>query len=203
MSWTLKKLLRGKSPHSISYLELTAIDLLIQNNFAVTKPVAWGERRVLGIPVEGFLLVEEVPGVSVQTYWQQGDRQLRWRLMQDLGILLGKLNVAGFFAWVRLKDSICPAIPDNPQQPIPLVLIDRECSPTRLEPFSARACYYCLARGLRVFAEVNSPSNSSRTCGLCARLPESNPDSRFKFIANNDRPSPPNFSPIVSPTRTL
>ena len=146
LSWTLKKLLRGKLIHSTAHLELTAINLLRQKNFQVMKPVAWGERRVLTIPIEGFLLVEEVSGKSAEDYWRENNLQLRLRLMKDLGTLCGKLNIAGFFAWVRLKDIICPNIPSDLQQPIPLFLIDRECSKDRLQKFTPKSCYKFLAQ---------------------------------------------------------
>lgn len=145
LDWIIKKLLRGKTQHSIPQLELNAINLLRENNFPVMKPVAWGERRILTIPVEGFLLVEEVPGKSAESYWQLNNSQIRLRLMQDIGTLLGKLNVAGFFAWVRLKDIICLDMPSDPQKPIPLTLIDRECSLDRLQKFTPQNCYQCLA----------------------------------------------------------
>lgn len=143
--WTVKKILRGKLQHSKTYQELQAINLLIKENFPVMKPVAWGERRVLTTPVEGFLLVEAVAGESAETYWRLNEYNVRLRLMQDIGTLLGKLNVAGFFAWVRLKDIICSDIPSDPQQSIPLTLIDRECSKDRKQKFTPGNCYQCLA----------------------------------------------------------
>lgn len=117
----------------------------MKESFPVMKPVAWGERRVLTIPIEGFLLVEEVPGESAETYWRLNESKVRLRLMQDIGTLLGKLNVAGFFAWVRLKDIICSDIPSDTKQSIPLTLIDRECSKDRKEKFTPENCYQCLA----------------------------------------------------------
>lgn len=169
LDWIIKKLLRGKTQHSIPLLELQAINLLREKNFPVMKPVAWGERRILTIPVEGFLLVEEVPGKSAESYWQLNNSQIRLRLMQDMGTLLGKLNVAGFFAWVRLKDIICLHIPSDPQKPIPLTLIDRECSSDRLQKFTPQNCYQCLAECYGYLLKIN-PTPTRREIAVFIRF---------------------------------
>ncbi|NEP12905.1 MAG: hypothetical protein F6K14_22420 [Symploca sp. SIO2C1] len=146
-NWILKKFVRGKLPHTTAYYELKAIRLLENNNFQVMKPVAWGERRILGFPCEGFLLVQEVVGKFASEYWQSGDTQLRIRIMRDTGTMMARLHRAGIFAWVRLKDIILTDIPqEDTNSPLNLVLIDRECSRDRLESFSTDRCYNCLAQ---------------------------------------------------------
>lgn len=168
LNWIGKKILRGKTQHSVSYLELIAINLLREHNFPVMKPIAWGERRILTIPVEGFLLIEEVPGKSAESYWLLNDPQTRLRLMRDIGTLLGKLHVAGFFAWVRLKDIICSDIPSDPEKPIPLTLIDRECSPDRLQKFTPKNCYKCLAECCGYLLQLN-PTATRREIAIFIR----------------------------------
>ncbi|NET59960.1 MAG: hypothetical protein F6K47_28580 [Symploca sp. SIO2E6] len=145
--WIFKKLARGKLLHNMAYNELIAIRLLESQNFPVMKPVAWGERRILGFPCEGFLLVKEVVGKDASEYWQSGDTQLRRRIMQDAGTMMARLHQAGIFDWVRLKDIICASNPqDDTNSPLNFVLIDRTCSRDRLESFSADRCYNCLAQ---------------------------------------------------------
>lgn len=168
LDWIAKKILRGKTQHSVPYLELIAINLLREHNFPVMKPVAWGERRILTIPVEGFLLIQEVPGKSAESYWLLNESQIRLRLMRDIGTLLGKLHVAGFFAWVRLKDIICSDIPSDPQKLIPLTLIDRECSPDRLKKFTPKNCYQSLAECCGYLLKLN-PTATRREIAVFIR----------------------------------
>lgn len=169
IDWIIKKLIRGKTQHSIPYLELRAINLLHEKNFPVMKPVAWGERRILTIPVEGFLLIEEVPGKSAESHWQLNNYQTRLRLMRDIGTLFGKLNVAGFFAWVRLKDIICLNIPSEIEKPISLTLIDRECSSDTLQKFTLQNCYHFLAECYGYLLKIN-PAPTRREIAIFIRF---------------------------------
>jgi hypothetical protein len=111
-------LLRGLRPRSEPYREMQAIDALRQQRFSTMKVIAWGEQRCCGFPRRGFVLVEEVKGRDAQEMFLEGDASLRRRIIVSMGGLMGRLNVAGFFQAVRLKDVFCTierqAIADEP-----------------------------------------------------------------------------------------
>ena len=127
-SWVLKKALRGRRQHSRAYLELTAVRELEERGYAVMRAAAWGERMERGIPTEGFLLVEGIDGVAADELWRGADRELRTRMLRDLGDLLGRLHRDGLFAFVRFKDLVCRSVPEAVDAPIDWVQIDRACS---------------------------------------------------------------------------
>ncbi len=105
------------------------------------EPVAWGERRRFGFPLDGFLVVRKVQGDEVAALFDGMDESRRRRLMEEVGQLIGRLHAKGFFQPVRLKDLILTEAG--------LVLIDRATSkpwPTR---FSRQKAAESLARAMR------------------------------------------------------
>lgn len=105
------------------------------------EPVAWGERRQLGLPACGFLVVREVAGQEVAELFDQADGWEKRVLMEDAGRLIGRLHAKGFFHPVRLKDLI--------HTEGGMVLIDRETSKPRRSLFLKKKCLVSLARAVR------------------------------------------------------
>jgi hypothetical protein len=167
-SWMVKKWARLKWQHSRAHGEFNAVRQLADNGFSVMKPAAWGERMVCGIPTEGFLLVVEVKGRCAEDIWYDAAPPLRRRMMRDAGRLIGGLHRSGFLAFVRFKDLICPAIPDDADEPIEFVLIDRECSTDGPRRRTPKRCYGALAEGYFVLLR-KSPEPSLRELLCFAR----------------------------------
>lgn len=142
-------LLFGCRPRSGPLRELRLLQELQQAGFATMRQVAWGEKRLLGWPVGGFLLVEQVAGTEVADLFEEGDPELLRRLCHDLGAYLGRLHQAGFFQVVRLKDLFCPAVPTGAESGFAFVLIDRETSKPRRKRFSVNSAFHALARAAR------------------------------------------------------
>ncbi len=121
--------------------EKRLLDRLRAAGFATMEPVAWGEKRICGLPVSGFLVVKEIAGPNVGDLYDDADVVEKQHIMRQAGVLLGQLHAHGFFQPVRLKDMI------NSRDGF--ALIDRETSkpwPTR---FSLTKCASLLARSFR------------------------------------------------------
>ena len=139
----LRVYLSGHRPHSGPMRELLALNCLRDAGFAVMEPVAWGERRRLGFPIAGFLLVRGVPGDDAAALFESLDREARLALLEECGALVGRLHAAGFFHVVRLKDLIRDRVSGK------LVLIDRETGKPWPARFSRQRAVASLARAAR------------------------------------------------------
>jgi hypothetical protein len=139
----LRVLLGGHRPWSGPLRELAALDALRQAGFATMEPVAWGERRSLGLPVAGFLLVRAVPGADGAQLFETLQGKARSILLEEVGELVGRLHAAGFFHVVRLKDLI------RHRDTGVLVLIDRETGKPWAGRFSRQRAVASLARAGR------------------------------------------------------
>ncbi len=106
------------------------------------QAAAHGERRVWGLPREGFLLVRAVPGQDVADLYRNAGLTTRLDLMERIGRLTGKLHAAGFFDHLRLKDLI--AGPGGK-----LTLIDRESRHPWAKRFTRRHALRAIARSVR------------------------------------------------------
>ena len=137
----LRTLLCGRSPHSGALRELTLLHSLRHAGFQTMEPVAWGERRRFGVPLDGFLVVRKVQGKEVAALFDGMDGSHRRRLMEETGRLIGRLHAKGFFQPVRLKDLILTEAG--------LVLIDRETSKPWPVGFSRRRAAESLERAVR------------------------------------------------------
>ena len=142
LRWVVKKLLRGVTQHHRLVYEYRATRMLASNGFDVMKPVAWGERRILGFPAEGFLLTQEVEGTQGDLFWASATSALRTRLMERAGALIGAMHRQGIFSWIRLKDFFVG------ENPLTLTMIDLECVPERPAPFQSRRALRTLAKCL-------------------------------------------------------
>jgi len=133
--------LRGLRPHSGPLREVRLLQMLRSNGFLAMEPVAWGEQRLLGVPLRGFLVVREVKGEELAKLFDRSNGTERQQLMKAFGRLVGRLHAKGFFHPVRLKDLISTA--DG------LVLIDRETSKPWRSMFFPQQCRDSLARAIR------------------------------------------------------
>ena len=132
----------GRRPCSGPLRERALVRALSAAGFATMEPVAWGERRVLGMPIAGFLLVKAVEGKSAADVYQKAAPGERSVLMRRLGELTGRLHRAGFLHPVRLKDLIV-----GPHDA--LVLIDRESGKPWAGKFTIERGLASLARATR------------------------------------------------------
>jgi len=146
----LRPLLFGHWPCSGALRELKMLQQLRAQGFLTMEPVAWGERRVWGIPRQGFLLVKAVEGEEVAFLASTHDDVALSDLASQIGYLLARLHLAGFYQPVRLKDLI--------KSNAGLVLIDRETSKPWRSSFSKRRCSNSLRRSLS--------RSSAEDCGL-------------------------------------
>lgn len=137
----LRTIFSGRFPHSAAVRELCMLQKLQTAGFETMESVAWGEQRKFGIPVRGFLLVQEVKGEEFSDLFSQADGRKKKVLMREAGALIAKLHTAGFFQPVRLKDLI------RTEQG--LVLIDRETSKPWRRMFFLRRAIASLARATR------------------------------------------------------
>ncbi len=133
--------LRGLRPHSGPLREVRLLQLLRANGFLAMEPVAWGEQRLLGIPLRGFLVVREVKGEELADLFDRSNGYERQQLMKAFGRLTGRLHAKGFFQPVRLKDLI--------HTDAGLVLIDRETSKPWRSLFFPQQCRDSLTRAIR------------------------------------------------------
>ncbi|MBO9481511.1 lipopolysaccharide kinase InaA family protein [Salinisphaera sp. G21_0] len=102
--------------------EAIYIKQLKSHDFQVMDVMAVGERRKNGFPVEGFILVDEVPGYQLDRYLTDTeDEKITHDLLTAYGTLIARLHQQGFFAPLRVKDVIILDV-----ERCELVMIDRE-----------------------------------------------------------------------------
>lgn len=137
----MRMILFGHCPRCRALREVYMIQRLKSAGFAVMEPVAWGQEWAKGFRFRGFLLVRKVSGKEVSDLFENACGLERDQLMEEVGELIGRLHVKGFFQPVRLKDLICAEEG--------LVLIDRETSKPWRSFFWKRQCMVALARAFR------------------------------------------------------
>ena len=140
----IKALVKGRMPHAACMREYLMIRKLQSFDLPVMKPIAWGERSKWALPHQSVLLVEAVPGRPATELLIDGDRQVRARLLRAAASLAGKLNLAGFFQPLRLRDMICTGFTADGEPG--LVLIDRETNLARQRRITPARCCDFLAR---------------------------------------------------------
>jgi hypothetical protein len=64
-------LLRGKRPLCNTVKEQRALALAAEHGFSVPKIIAWGEKRRMGLPNTGVMVMLPVPGLSVDRFAAQ------------------------------------------------------------------------------------------------------------------------------------
>ena len=126
--------------------ERDLVEMFRQAGFSVMRVVGWGERRRLGLPVAGMLLVERVDGEEYVARYVRSSLRRRRVMMRAYGRLIGQLHQAGIDSKVRPRDLICNGENlDDPRSA--LVVIDRERGRCSREVLS-------ISRRMRQLAEV-------------------------------------------------
>ena len=126
----LKAWRRLQAPHSSAFRELLILELFRDQGIPAMNAVAWGERKVFGWPVRGFLLVEEVVGRAFVENYRDASLRSRRRMMWVYGELMGTLHHRGIMSKVRLRDLIWISQNYKTFRKC-LVVIDRERGLTR------------------------------------------------------------------------
>ncbi len=148
--------------------EFNLIQLYQRQGIAVVEPVALGERRVLGIPIRGFLVQKEVVGHELVDLMKEGSKEERIKLLKAYGKLVGELHSKGLItSIVRVTDLICVSPMDSSWKDIRLMVIDREKGPLKIEKFtSAKAASILSSILIRFFIYVDAPSAKEVRCFL-------------------------------------
>ncbi len=135
----MKSWCRLQVPLSGTARELLLLELFRDQGIPVMKAVAWGERTVLGWPVRGFILVEEVVGKEFVDVYRGASLRVRRRLFRLYGELMGTLHRIGIDSKVRPQDLNC--ISDNYKDfRNCFVVIDREHGRPYLMGLSIEQC---------------------------------------------------------------
>jgi hypothetical protein len=107
ISKCINHLLQGRWPHVSAYREFKMLRFCRQQDIPVMRMVAWGEKRRLGWPLCGFLLVEEVFGDELPKRYLHAGQGERRQLMHAYGALIGFMHQRGVKSKVRVRDIIC------------------------------------------------------------------------------------------------
>ncbi|QNN22500.1 hypothetical protein HED60_09525 [Planctomycetales bacterium ZRK34] len=146
----LRVLLRLGLPRTAAGREAMLARRLTAVGIPVAPVLAFGERRVMGVPVEGYIITEAIDGPDMTHALAEYDPMARRRVWQAAGRLIGRLHAQGFFQVVRTKDLIISDRDGNgPRQPWrrgELVMIDREATGPWAKVFTRGRCLWSLAR---------------------------------------------------------
>jgi hypothetical protein len=135
----LKALRWPQPPQSDTTRERLLLELFRDQGIPVMNPVAWGEYKILGWPVRGFILVEEVVGKKFVDVYRGASLRVRRRLFGLYGELMGTLHQKGIDSKVRPEDLIC--VSDNYTNfRNCFVVIDREHGHPYLAELSIEQC---------------------------------------------------------------
>jgi len=161
-----KRLLNYKSENKLASLhELHLLQFYAENNIPVVTPVAWGEKRLLGIPLSGFLVQKEVRGKDFTTLVKNGSPRERIKLLKAYGKLIGELHTKGIFSsTVRVTDLICTSDVNIKWNKISLVIIDRENGNLEVEKFTYDNCIHYLSFILLRFRFYVGTPSSKEVC---------------------------------------
>ena len=167
----LKALFRFQALHPETVRELLLIKLFRHHGIPVPAPVAWGTFTVLGWPIRGFLLVEEVRGREFVEVYREASLRIRRRLMRVHGELMGELHQKGIESKVHSRDLICISQDYTNFQKC-LVVIDRERGATESGSISFKHRGKRLAEIWIKGAFMNGPGERSELLaflsGYCA-----------------------------------
>ena len=135
----LQAWLRFQNPLSATARELMLLELMRQEGIPVMSPVAWGEQRILGCSITGFILVEEVVGREFVDVYRGASLRVRRRLFLLYGGLMGTLHRKGIDSKVRPQDLICVS-DDYTNFQNCFVVIDRERGQSHVVELSTEQC---------------------------------------------------------------
>jgi tRNA A-37 threonylcarbamoyl transferase component Bud32 len=135
----LKVWFQIQNPPSRIARELKILELMRQQGIPVASLVAWGELKILGCSIKGFLLVEEVIGKAFIDVYRKSSLRVRRRLFRWYGTLMGVLHRKGIDSKVYPEDLIC--VSDNYANfRNCFVVIDREHGHPGLVELSIEQC---------------------------------------------------------------
>lgn len=179
----LMQLLRFCRPSTPALREMKLLQQLDQANLPAARPLGWGEMRLLGIPLRGFIITQAIPGKDLKQTLEQSDHTRHRKLWKKAGHLLGSLHRHGFYQTVRTKDVIVASdVPPNESrwQAGALVLIDREARYPYPKRFSPPRCIQGLARCLAKHLRSGQAFGADdRRCFLRAYLRALPPERRL------------------------
>ncbi len=128
-----------QNPPSRIARELKILELMRQQGIPVASLVAWGELKILGCSIKGFILVEEARGKTFLDVYRKSSLRVRRRLFRLYGALIGVLHRKGIDSKVRPEDLIC--VSDNYANfRNCFVVIDREHGQPHLVELSIEQC---------------------------------------------------------------
>jgi hypothetical protein len=137
----LKSVFKPKPMRIITSRERHLLKFLKKQGIPVMETAAWGTKEIFGIPLGGFLLVEEVKGKDFVDVYGESDRAARNRMMEGYGRLAGHMHRKGLDSLVRVTDIICVS-DDFRDFKKSMVLIDREWGALEIKTFSFdERCY--------------------------------------------------------------
>lgn len=161
----IKHILKCKTTLKLSTLhELELIRFYQKNSIPVVRPIAWGESRLYGIPVHGFIIQEQVRGREFVDLLKGDCKDQRELLIMAYARLTSKLHAKGLISSiVRVTDLIYTGKENRPISDERLVVIDREKGPLEAEPYNIETVGSALASilirfviyvGLETFDEI-------------------------------------------------
>jgi hypothetical protein len=119
--------------------EFRILELMRELSIPTMTPVAWGELKILGCSIKGFILVEEVIGKAFIDVYRKSSLRVRRRLFRAYGALMGVLHRKGIDSKVRPQDLMC--VSDNYANARNcFVVIDREHGKPHLVELSIEQC---------------------------------------------------------------
>jgi tRNA A-37 threonylcarbamoyl transferase component Bud32 len=136
-----KAVFRFAPPRTAALREVTLLHRLHAAGIPAARPLAWGQAWRWGLPRDGFILTQAVPGKSLSDCWRDATPSQRGELSEQLGSLLGVCHRAGFYHVIRMKDVIVEPTGR-------FVLIDREVAGPWAKRPSASQCVRGLSRSL-------------------------------------------------------
>lgn len=123
--------------------EAKMTEILAKHGLPVAHIVGWGEQLLFGkLGIRGFMISQEIIGDEAVALFQEGDKNLRGRILYAVGNIMAKLAETGSYYAPRLRDFICTS--DNGQE-VKLSMIDQEVRIPKLRPFSEEAAYECIS----------------------------------------------------------
>ena len=146
--------------------ERDLVELFRRSGFSVMRVVGWGERRRLGWPIAGVLLVERVDGEEYVERYARSNLTQRRVMMRAHGRLVGQLHRTGIDAKLRARDLICRS-EDLSDPQTALVVIDRERGALTSAPLSLRRRTVRLAQ---MWIKGGLKQEFPQTSELCAFL---------------------------------
>lgn len=134
-----------QKPHSNPWREMTHIKHLQKAQIPVMDYAIAGEIHRWGFPAEGFILVAEVSGTSLDILYANADIKTKQRIAYSVGKLYGSLHVNGFYHPPRLQDIFA----QKNGLEYDLQLIDRETRNPKPRNFSKQRSISNLKRGMK------------------------------------------------------